>query len=255
MAAVLACGGGAVLSHVSAAALWAIHPAPRWPIHVSVPRSRAPRQPGIVVHRRTSLPSQHLGRKDGIPVTTPLATLIDLATGFGERALEAAVNEADKLDLIDPDTLRTGLDGVSQRGAARLRKLLDRATFVLTESELERRYIRISTAAGLPKPVTQATVNGYRVDFFYPDLGLVVEADGLRYHRTPAQQGRDLARDQTHTAAGLETLRFTHAQVRYEPGYVAETLTRTAKARGRVGPRGRDARRPRPSRRGRGASS
>ena len=67
-------------------------------------------------------------------------------------------------------------------------------------------------------------MNGFRVDFYWPELGLVVETDGLRYHRTPAQQARDRQRDQAHTAAGLTALRFTHAQVRYEPDHVKATL-------------------------------
>jgi very-short-patch-repair endonuclease len=67
-------------------------------------------------------------------------------------------------------------------------------------------------------------VNGFRVDFFWPDLKFVVETDGLTYHRTPAQQAEDLVRDQTHIAAGCTPLRFTHEQVRYEPDYVRRTL-------------------------------
>ena len=77
---------------------------------------------------------------------------------------------------------------------------------------------------GLPLPQTGSYVNGYKVDFYWPDLGLVVETDGLRYHRTPTQQARDRQRDQAHAAAGLTTLRFTHAQVRFEPEYVRKTL-------------------------------
>jgi very-short-patch-repair endonuclease len=67
------------------------------------------------------------------------------------------------------------------------------------------------------------------VDFHWPDLGLVVETDGLRYHRTAAQQTRDRLRDQAHAAAGLTTLRFTHAQVRYEPEHVRATLAKVAR--------------------------
>jgi very-short-patch-repair endonuclease len=67
------------------------------------------------------------------------------------------------------------------------------------------------------------------VDFYWPDLGLVVEADGLRYHRTPAQQTKDRIRDQAHLVAGLTPLRFTHAQVRFEPGYVKATLAAAAR--------------------------
>jgi very-short-patch-repair endonuclease len=70
------------------------------------------------------------------------------------------------------------------------------------------------------RPETQRRVNGFRVDFFWPTLGLVVETDGLRYHRTAEQQARDRLRDQVHTAAGLVPLRFTHWQVRYEPRHV-----------------------------------
>jgi very-short-patch-repair endonuclease len=76
----------------------------------------------------------------------------------------------------------------------------------------------------MPDPFTGAMVNGFEVDFHWPELGLVVETDGLRYHRTPAQQARDRLRDQAHTAAGLTTLRFTHAQVRFEARHVAQTL-------------------------------
>jgi very-short-patch-repair endonuclease len=110
-----------------------------------------------------------------------------------------------------------------------LRTVLDQRTFVLTDSELERLFLPIARGAGLPRPVTGRHLNGFEVDFFWPDLGLVVETDGLRYHRTPAQQSRDRRRDQAHAAAGLTPLRFTHAQVRYEPGYVREVLTSVAR--------------------------
>jgi very-short-patch-repair endonuclease len=76
-------------------------------------------------------------------------------------------------------------------------------------------------------------VNGFRVDFYWPALGLVVETDGLRYHRTPSQQAHDRRRDQALAAAGLTTLRFTHAQVAFEPAHVAHTL-RAVVARSRA---------------------
>jgi very-short-patch-repair endonuclease len=99
----------------------------------------------------------------------------------------------------------------------------------LTDSELERLFLPIANAAGLPKPLTRHRLHGYRVDFFWPKLGLVVETDGLRYHRTPATQTRDRERDQLLTAAGLTVLRFTHAQVRYQPKRVQTRLASTAK--------------------------
>ena len=165
----------------------------------------------------------------GIPITSPMRTLVDLATRLESRPLEAAINEADKLDLIDPETLRLGLDEMRwQRGVPALRRVLDRRTFRLTDSELERIFLRLVRAIGLPTPRTGVWVNGFRVDFFWPELGLVVETDGLRYHRTPAQQVRDRRRDQVHTAAGLTTLRFTHAQVRFEAAEVREVLLQVA---------------------------
>src|SRR4051794_12349880 len=75
----------------------------------------------------------------------------------------------------------------------------------------------MAARAGLPRPQTQIYLNGFRVDFYWPDLGLVVETDGLRYHRTPQQQARDRLRDQAHAASGLTPLRFTHAQADTTP--------------------------------------
>jgi very-short-patch-repair endonuclease len=169
-------------------------------------------------------------RRLTIPVTSPACTLIDLAAGLDRHRLEAAINEADQHDLIDPEALRSALDDVAPRpGTATLRRTLDRRTFTLTDSELERRFLPLARRAGLPVPRTGAMVNGFRVDFHWPELGLVVETDGLRYHRTPAQQARDRLRDQVHTAAGMTPLRFTRAQVTFDPGHVEVTLAEVAR--------------------------
>jgi hypothetical protein len=166
---------------------------------------------------------------DDLPITSAALTLVDLAARLDSRELEAAVHEADKLDLVAHHSLRRQIEDLPRvPGLARLRRLLDRDTFVLTDSELERRFVPIAREAGLPVPLTGEHVNGFRVDFFWPALGLVVETDGLRYHRTPAQQARDRLRDQAHAAAGLTQLRFSHAQVRYEPAHVRATLAAVA---------------------------
>jgi very-short-patch-repair endonuclease len=158
--------------------------------------------------------------------------LIDIATQLERDQLEAAINEADKRDLVDPDELRAALDQTRHRpGVRALRQTLDRRTFRLTDSELERRFLQLTCEAGLPLPATGQDVNGFKVDFYWADLGLVVETDGLRYHRTPTQQARDRVRDQTHTAAGLTTLRFTHSQVVHQPGRVVATLAAVARPR------------------------
>ena len=231
MAAVLSCGPGAVLSHDSAAALWGFRTNQSRPIEVSIDGGKRSR-PGIVVHRRHSLAAT---QRHGIPVTTPTDTLVDLAARLKRRPLERAINEADRLDLVDPEALRASLDAVVPRpGIATLRAILDRRTFTLTDSELERRFLPIVRRAGLPKPPTQCRVNRFKVDFYWPTLGLVVETDGLRYHRTPAQQARDRIRDQAHTAAGLTSLRFTHAQVAFEPRHVESILVAVVRRPGQL---------------------
>ena len=224
MAAVLACGSEACLSHGSAGAHLKIRWAPPSPIHVSVLADVFRHPKGIRVHRRPSLPPEDVAIHNGIPTTTPTRTLIDLAVILHPNALEAAVNEADSLDLIDPEALRGAVeDRKGQRGTRPLRTLLDRHTFRLTDSELERRFLRIVRDAGLPIPETQKPIAG-RVDFYWPELNLVVETDSLRYHRTAAKQALDLARDQAHAVAGRERLRFSHGQIRYKPDSVTTAL-------------------------------
>jgi very-short-patch-repair endonuclease len=224
MAAVLKCGPAALVSHGSAAALWGLSPW-REGIDVVVPY-REPRHPrGIRVHRRLDLAEEHRRWVDGLPVTDPVSTLVDVTCGSSETALALMIREADRLDLVDPVSLRAALDSSPIRaGVGRLRSLLDSETFSLTDSELERRFLRLVRAAGLPQPRTQVWLNGFRVDFYWPELGLVVETDGLRYHRTVSQQQTDRLRDQAHTVAGLTHLRFTAAQIRYEPQRAMKTL-------------------------------
>ena len=229
MAAILACGKGAVLSHSSAAALWRIGPEKGRVVELSLPSLSRRRRPGLQIHQRPSLQARDVTAEFGIPVTTPIQTLIDLSLRLDRRGVERMINEADKYDLVHPPQLRRALDErTGEPGVAVLRRILDRRTFRLTKEELERRFLPLAAKAGLPVPFTGQWVNGFEVDFHWPDLGLVVETDGLRYHRTPAEQARDRLRDQAHTAAGLTQLRFTHEQVRYEPEYVRGILAQTA---------------------------
>jgi very-short-patch-repair endonuclease len=229
MAAVLACGDAAVLSHSSAAALWRIGPEDSGLIELSLPSPSRRRRPGLRVHRRATLSQSDITAEYGVPVTTPVQTIIDHALRLDRPQLERMINEADKYNLAHPPGIRRALDGrAGEPGVARLRHILDRRTFRLTREELERRFLPLARRAGLPLPQTFQIVNGFEVDFWWPDLDLVVETDGLRYHRTPAEQARDRVRDQTHTAAGLTQLRFTHEQVRYEPDYVRGVLTQVA---------------------------
>jgi very-short-patch-repair endonuclease len=211
MAAVLAAGPGAALSPGSAAAHLGIGHELR--LEISVPATSRHRPPGVTIHRRARFEA---APHRGIPTTTPACTLVDLAPRLPRSELERAINQADNQDLIDPESLRAAVGKLPNRpGKARLERVLDIRTFALTDSELERLFIPIALRAGLPKPLTREYVNDFRVDFFWPDLKLIVETDSLRYHRTPAEQHRDRLRDQIHTAAGFTPLRFTHGQVKH----------------------------------------
>jgi hypothetical protein len=230
MAAVLAAGPDSALSHRSAAALWGFAREHDDFIELSV-RSRARhKRHGLRVRSRPSLASSEITSQLNIPLTQPVRTFLDLATVAGPRTLERAINEADKHDVIDPDALRRALDDhAGEPGIRPLRRILDKHTFRLSDDELELLFRPIAAAAGLPTPLTKQIVNRFEVDFFWPDLGLVVETDGWRYHRTPAAQTRDALRFQTHTAAGLTPLRFSHYQVKYEPRHVVQILRATAR--------------------------
>jgi very-short-patch-repair endonuclease len=205
MAAILACGGvgKAALSYSSAAALFKIGVERASSIEVTRLSPDPIRIPGIKAYRRPTLKPGWYGFYEGIPVTSPVQTLIDLATRHGRPAMERSINEADRL------------------------KILDRRTFRYTRTELERVFIPLAREAGLPLPRTSVYVTGHEVDFHFDELGLVVETDGLTYHRTPAQQAKDRERDQDHSAAGLTQLRFTHAQIKYEPERVVRILRAT----------------------------
>jgi hypothetical protein len=237
MAAVLACGDGAVLSHRSAARLWEIGAERGGRIDVSVRRRCELHRAGLCVRGRPTLPAEDVCSRDGIPLTSPVRTLVDLATELGPVAVERAVNDADKRDLIDPEALRSALDRYArQPGVCRLRQQLDRLTFRLSDSDLEIYFRPIAAAAKLPPPQSKKVVNGFEVDFFWPDLGLVVETDGLRYHRTPSAQARDALRDRTHVIAGMSPLRFTHYEIRHERHKVRTALiAANAMLRRRIG--------------------
>jgi hypothetical protein len=160
-------------------------------------------------------------------------TLIDLAARHPRNEIEAALNEADLRGLVKLKTLREDLARMPRMpGLAKLKATIDRTTFTFTRSELERAFLPIAKAAGLPTPLTRVHVNGYEVDFYFPQLGLVVETDGGTFHRTPMQQSADRRRDNAHAVtSGPPPLRFTHGQIRFERAYVRDTLTRAAARR------------------------
>jgi very-short-patch-repair endonuclease len=199
MAALLACGPDAILSHDSAADVWGIRPAQDGPVHVTLAGGDA-RHPGIRVHRTPDVPAAARPRHAGLPLTTAARTLADLRLPAGEQA--RACEQAEILGLV-PRT--AGAPGI-------------------TRSEAERRLLRLIRAAGLPAPRTNVRVGDYEVDCHWPDARLVVEVDGFAYHASRAAFERDRRRDADLVVAGLRVVRFTWRQLVHEPEAVVARL-------------------------------
>ena len=222
MAAVLAYEPDGVLSHHSAGCLWGFLRSEPEGTEVSLPSPDGRRKrPGIEVHRRSGLEPKDVTRRRGIPVTTVATTLIDVAPHVD---LDAVVNEAVMGRLITLERLRDEVADVKRPGAGLVRALLERATFRLSRSKLERRFLPLARRATGITPQTLAIVDGFEVDFWFPELNVVVETDGGEFHRTPAQQTNDRRREHAHAEAGRYCLRFTHLQIARHPADVERTL-------------------------------
>jgi hypothetical protein len=223
MAAVLAAGRHAVLSHASAATAWDLRPLGTGAIHVTVPGDPGrKRRRGIRVHRSTTLTPDDTTTHRGIPITAPARTIIDLATTLSDRPLEHALDLADQHGLIDFNELKArpiprSLQAVLSRYAAG-------RTF--TRSELEERFFALCDKYGLPRPASNTCIEGEEVDFVWRDQRLVVEVDGYRYHRSPSAFEDDRERDVVLSLAGWQVLRFTWNQINARPAWVAGAISR-----------------------------
>jgi very-short-patch-repair endonuclease len=220
MAAVLACGRGAVLSHASAAAAWDLRPLGAGAIHVTVPGNggRA-RRAGIRLHRRRLAPADTTIER-GIPITTPARTLIDLARTLKGRPLEQALDRAEHLRLLDFAEFQC------RPIPSSLQAQLARYQATFTRSELEERFLALCDDHGLPRPETNCVIEGIEVDFVWRDRRLIVEVDGYAFHRSPSAFERDRERDVVLTLAGWRVLRFTYAQVTTRSDEVAWRVNR-----------------------------
>jgi very-short-patch-repair endonuclease/predicted transcriptional regulator of viral defense system len=222
MAAVLAAGDGAALSHRSAGALWMLRPDGRR-IDVTVPRQRRARR-GVTLHVASLQEDERTVRR-GIPVTTAARTLLDLAAVVPRHALERAVHEAEVQRLGDATPLPELVERHrGRRGVARLRAVLDVGA-QHTRSDLEARFLALLDDHGLPRPATNVVVEGLEVDCLWRDARLVAELDGHAVHATRRAFEGDRARDRALLAAGLRVVRVTWRQVRDEPGALAADLS------------------------------
>ena len=209
LAAVLACGPGAVLSHGSGAGLWEIRQSHSTYIDVTVPsRAGRIRRKGIRVHRSGRLTNEEVTVRSGIPVTTVARTLLDLADVLDGQALRRAVTEAEYRGRFDLTSLNAVVeDNPGRRGRQVMEAVHGRRH--RTRSPLEDRFLRFMERYGVEDPRTNAWIEGYEVDFVWARAGLVVELDGVAAHTTRAALNADRLRDRRLWRAGLRTIRLT----------------------------------------------
>lgn len=219
MAAVLACGEGAVLSHGSAAHLWGIRGS-RDPIEVTrVSGHRLPH--GVLLHQTRSLPAEVRTVEAGIPVTSLERTLLDIAGRLDNRQLERALVAAERSRRLRWLELRRVLEaGGGKKGRGRLRRLVEqvdpRAADAVSPTEVD--FLALCREAGLPLPQVNVFVEGLLVDFFWPKARVVVETDGYKYHFDRPAFERDHESTVALTAAGYQVHRATYKMLQRNPG-------------------------------------
>jgi Protein of unknown function (DUF559)/Transcriptional regulator, AbiEi antitoxin len=224
-AAVLACGDGAVVSHRAAGSAWDIVRSASPVIDVTVGRGGRARRAGLRIHTTTGLRADEVTTVDGLPITTPARTLLDLAASR-VRNLDTILDRAEQQRLIDFADLHALVERNPRRpGTRSLKAQLARYRGPIdVRSELERLVYELCDAHGLPLPHVNCVVEGRIRDFYWPRRRLVVEADSFAWHRSPAALNADRERDVELTLAGYRVLRFTYEQVTKRPEYVVASI-------------------------------
>jgi very-short-patch-repair endonuclease len=226
LAALMACGEGAALSHRTAAMVWGLLTGPVLPIDVITAAAKGRKHAHITLHRMRLGPFDALVR-DNLRVTTPSRTIVDLAASLEGRALRDLVERAQDLRRFDPDDIRDTLARAPRRPGTR--RLHDLITVLAPDednarSHLERLFLALARKARLPKPVCNHEIGGHRRDFAWPDQRLVVETDGYRYHSLRQAKRRDNRRDRQPTALGWRPVRFTYEEIAFEPAEIVKEL-------------------------------
>jgi very-short-patch-repair endonuclease len=238
LAAVLACGEGALVSHRSAALLWGLTQVAGAEVEVSVVARNCRPRDGLHVHRLAYLDARDRAVKNGIPTTSPARSLVDLAASAAPDEVEQALAQARARRLVTarqlPDTLGRARN---RAGVGTLRAVLrHQGGPRLTRSEAERRLLGLIRAARLPEPESNVRVEGFEVDFLWPEARLIVEVDGFAFHGHRAAFERDRQRDMTLRDRGFEVIRVTWRQLVDQPLVI---IAHIARALERAGPRWR----------------
>jgi hypothetical protein len=232
-AAVLALGPDAVLSYEAAAALFdVVRGAARIEVTVPPTSGRAHRD-GIVVHRQV-LPPEHITTRDGIPCTTLVRVMLDMAAVRRGRALANVFEQAQVEHKLSPDVVAAEvLSRPRHRGSGRLRLLLQDAVDPAgVRSILELRFLRLCAQHGIPRPLVNHRIGPWTPDFLWPAHNLIVETDGVNFHRTAAARRRDAEKDAWLKAAGYKVIRLRWADVTTSPTQTAARIAGAISARG-----------------------
>lgn len=229
MAAVLACGKRAVLSHITAAVLWNLIRSSSAAIHVTVKRSKKPRIDGVTVHLTRQLPDRDRAEVDGIPVTSVPRTLFDLAAILQPPQLIRAIERAERLRLFDMRAVEELLGrSRGRRGAKALRTALAQVTGEPpdTRSPLEDDFVDFCRERHIQPPQLNVVIAGFCVDAAWPDKSVVVELDGRTDHTGIHAFEDDRKRDAKLQVAGHRILRVTRHRLRYEADDLEADLRR-----------------------------
>jgi len=229
LAAVLACGPKAVLSHRSAARVWQlVSDSGASPVDITLPAGDRGRRPGIRVYRMC-VRADEVTESGGIPLTKPSRTIVDLAPMLSSSELEAVLARAERESLLDHDELLAlAAERAGRPGAPLMRALLEKDVVpAFTRSEAELRMLALLRKAHLPAPETNVRVGAWEVDFFWRRERLVVEVDGFAYHATTRQFENDRRRDGELSASGIRVMRVTWRQLTSEPEALLVRLAQT----------------------------
>jgi very-short-patch-repair endonuclease len=231
MAAVLACGAGAVVSHRSAAVLWELVGGPNGHVRVDVTVAGdwAPSRSGVRVHRVGRLEVRDVTRMAGLPITTPARTLLDLAAALALAELETAAAQARRRYGVGSASLADQLERNDGRpGVPTLRALLESGERpALVRSKAERRLLALLRRSGCPNPEANQRIADFEVDLLWRHQRLVVEFDGFEFHADRAAFERDRRRDAELQARGYRVIRVTWRQLLDDPQAVVDRIQRT----------------------------
>jgi hypothetical protein len=235
--ALLACGERSALSHGSAGALWGVWKRWRFPLELSTAIDRRPS--GLIVHRTTKLTQADIWLEHGLRVTSPALTVLQVAPRLTQRRLTRVINDLRLERRLTHEQLAALLARFPRHpGAGRLRPLVETTLREPTRSELEDAFQLFVVTNGLPQPLINHVIEGYRVDAYFPLERLVVELDGWQVHRTRAAFERDRRQDaEILERAGIPTLRITYERLIREPAAEAARLHVILRQRRRQQPR------------------